>query len=117
MVLVESSHPHMLTRFEQIGIHSAIPNPQIRPLIQTLSALGMPGRYKGNLYKLPPEVYDPVQAYFPESSMTWFDEKVEGPNTLAQAGTYEYFGELPLIVLATTRPPTIEDRGQVIQDV
>ena len=116
MVLVESSHPEMLTRFEEYGVVSEIPDKNTRPLILLLSHLGMPGRYKGNLYNLSPEVYDPVQAFLPESSMTWFDEKVEGPNTLAQAGQYEYLGDFPLIVIATSRPPSI-DRGQILDDL
>jgi pimeloyl-ACP methyl ester carboxylesterase len=116
IVLVESSHPEMLTRFEEYGIVSEIPDKNTRPLILLLSHLGMPGRYKGNLYSLSPEVYDQVQAFLPESSMTWFDEKVEGPNTLAQAGQYEYLGDFPLIVIATSRPPSI-DRGQILDDL
>jgi pimeloyl-ACP methyl ester carboxylesterase len=116
MVLVESSHPEMLTRFEEYGVVPEIPDKNTRPLILLLSHLGMPGRYKGNLYNLSPEVYDPVQAFLPESSMTWFDEKVEGPNTLAQAGQYEYLGDFPLIVIATSRPPSI-DRGQILDDL
>ena len=63
----------------------------------------MPGRFKGNIYNLSPDVYDPVQAFLPESSMAWFDETVEGPNTLAQAGQYAYLGDFPLIVLAAAR--------------
>jgi pimeloyl-ACP methyl ester carboxylesterase len=118
MVLVESSHPEMLTRFEEVGVVPEIPDKNIRPLILLLSHLGMPGRYKGNIYNLSPEVYDPVQAFLPESSMTWFDEKVEAPNTLAQAGQYEYLGDFPLIVIATATPPSsIEDRGQILNDL
>ena len=116
MVLLESSHPEMLTRFEEVGVVPEIPDKNIRPLILLLSHLGSPGRYKGNVYNLPPEIYDPVQAFLPESSMTWFDEKVEGPNTLAQAGQYEYLGDFPLIVIATSRPPSI-DRGQILDDL
>ena len=55
MVLVESSHPEMLTRFEEFGVVPEIPDKNIRPLILLLSHLGMPGRYKGNLYNLSPE--------------------------------------------------------------
>jgi pimeloyl-ACP methyl ester carboxylesterase len=118
MVLVESSHPEMLTRFEQVGVVPEIPDKNIRPLILFLSHLGSPGRYKGNVYNLPPEIYDPVQAFLPESSMTWFDEKVESPNTLAQAGHYEYLGDWPLIVLATSRPsPSLGDLGQKLDDL
>ena len=41
MVLLESSHPDMLTRFEEItGISQEIPDKQIRPLILLLSNLG-----------------------------------------------------------------------------
>jgi pimeloyl-ACP methyl ester carboxylesterase len=116
MVLVESSHPEMLTRFEEYGVVSEIPDKNIRPLILFLSHLGMPGRYKGNVYNLPPEVYDPVQAFLPESSMAWFDEEAEAPNTLAQAGQVEYLGDLPLIVIATSRPPSI-DQGQILDDL
>ncbi|MBU0495722.1 MAG: alpha/beta hydrolase [Chloroflexi bacterium] len=117
MVLVESSHPEMLTRFEEYGVTSEIPDRNTRPLILLLSRLGMPGRYKGNVYNLPPDVYDPVQAFLPESSMTWFDEKVEAPNTLAQAGQVKYLGDLPLIVIAATKPPTSIERGQILDDL
>jgi len=118
MVLVESSHPEMLTRFEEYGVVPEIPDENIRPLILLLSHLGSPGRYKGNVYNLPPEIYDPVQAFLPESSMTWFDEKVESPNTLAQAGHYEYLGDWPLIVLATSGPsPSLGDLGQKLDDL
>ena len=118
MVLVESSHPEMLTRFEEVGVVSEIPDKNIRPLILLLSHLGMPGRYKGNIYNLSLDVYDPVQAFLPESSMAWFDEKVEGPATLAQAGQYEYLGNLSLIVIATVVPlSSVADRGQVLNDL
>jgi pimeloyl-ACP methyl ester carboxylesterase len=118
MVLLESSHPEMLTRFEAVGVPVEIPDRDIRPLILLLSHLGFPGRYKGNIYNLPLEIYDPVQAFFPESSMTWFDEKVESPNTLAQAGQYEVLGNWPLIVLATSRPsPSLGDLGQPLDDL
>jgi hypothetical protein len=86
-------------------------------LILLLSHLGIPGRFKGNPYNLPSEKYDPQQAFFPESSITWFDEKVEAPSTLAQAGKYEYLGDLPLIVIAAAiRPSSIEDRRQILHD-
>jgi len=118
MVLVESSHPEMLTRFEQVGIVPEIPDKNIRPIILFLSHLGSPGRYKGNEYNLPPEIYDPVQAFLPETSLTWFDEKIESPNTLSQAGHYEYLGNWPLIVLATSRPsPSLGDLGQKLDDL
>ncbi len=103
MVLVDSSHPDQLTRFAEVGLEKEIPEKQIRPLILLLSHLGMPGRFKGNIYHLSPDVYDPVQAFLPESSMAWFDESVEAPNTLAQAGQYEHLGDTPLIVLAAAR--------------
>jgi pimeloyl-ACP methyl ester carboxylesterase len=118
MVLIESSHPEMLTRFAEYGVVPEIPHRNIRPLILFLSHLGSPGRYKGNVYNLPPEIYDPVQAFLPESSMTWFDEKVESLNTLAQAGHYEYLGDWPLIVLATSGPsPSLGVLGQKLDDV
>jgi pimeloyl-ACP methyl ester carboxylesterase len=118
MVLIESSHPEMLTRFGEYGVVPEIPDRNIRPLILFLSHLGSPGRYKGNVYNLPPEIYGPVQAFLPESSMTWFDEKVESPNTLSQAGHYEYLGDLPLIVLATSGPsPSLGDLGQKLDDL
>jgi pimeloyl-ACP methyl ester carboxylesterase len=103
MVLVDSSHPDQFTRFAEVGLEKKIPPKQIRPLILLLSHLGMPGRFKGNIYHLSPDVYDPVQAFLPESSMAWFDESVEAPNTLAQAGQYESLGDIPLIVLAAAR--------------
>jgi pimeloyl-ACP methyl ester carboxylesterase len=118
MVLVESSHPEMLTRYEQVGISPEIPDKNIRPLILLLSHMGSPGRYKGNIYDLPPEIYDPVQAFLPESSMAWFDEMVEAPTTLAQAGHYEYLGDFPLIVIASaTTSTSLGDQGQVLQDL
>ncbi len=118
MVLVESSHPEMLTRFEEVGVVPEIPDKNIRPLILLLSHLGSPGRYKGNVYNLQTEIYDPVQAFLPESSMTWFDEKAAAPDTLAQAGQVEYLGDLPLIVIATSRPsPSLGDLGQKLDDL
>jgi pimeloyl-ACP methyl ester carboxylesterase len=118
MVLLESSHPEMLTRFVEYGVTPEIPDKNIRPLILFLSHLGSPGRYKGNEYDLPPEIYDPVQAFLPESSMAWFDEEVESPNTLAQAGQYTYLGDWPLTVLATSRPsPSLGDLGQELDDL
>jgi pimeloyl-ACP methyl ester carboxylesterase len=118
MVLIESSHPEMLARFAEYGVIPEIPDRNSRPLILLLSHLGSPGRYKGNVYNLPPEIYDPVQAFLPESSMTWFDEKVESPNTLAEAGQYKYLGNWPLIVLATSGPsPSLGDLGQKLDDL
>jgi len=118
MVLIESSHPEMLTRFEAVGLSPEIPDRNIRPLVLLLSHLGMPDRYKGNMYDLPPRIYDPTQAFLPESSMAWFDEKIESPNTLAQAGQYEYLGDLPLIVIAAAVAPTsLQDQGQFFQDL
>jgi pimeloyl-ACP methyl ester carboxylesterase len=118
MVLVESSHPEMLTRFEEVGVAPEIPDKKIRPLISLLSHLGMPDRNSGNIYDLPPEIDGPVQAFLPESSMTWFDEKVEATNTLAQAGQYEYLGDFPLIVVATSRiPSSIGDQGPIFNDL
>jgi pimeloyl-ACP methyl ester carboxylesterase len=118
MVLIESSHPEMLTRFAEYGVVPEIPDRNSRPLILLLSHLGSPGRYKGNVYNLPPEIYDPVQAFLPESSMTWFDEKAESPNTLAEAGQYKYLGNWPLIVLATSGPsPSLGDLGQKLDDL
>jgi len=60
------------------------------------------------MYDVAPEIWNPVQAYFPQSSMTWFDEKVETSKTLAQAAQYEYLGDFPLIVIASARPTTGE---------
>jgi pimeloyl-ACP methyl ester carboxylesterase len=117
MVLVESSHPEMFTRFEELGVAQQIPDKNIRPLILLMSHLGSPGRYKGNMYNLPPEIYNPVEAYLPESSMAWFDEKVEAPATLAQAGQYEYLGDFPLIVIAASGAPTSVDQGEALQDL
>ena len=117
MVLVESSHPEMMTRFEEItGIPQEIPDEQIRPLILLLSYLGAPGRWKDNIYNVAPEIWDPVQAYFPQSSMTWFDEKAEGSNTLAQAGQYDNLGEFPLIVIASSTPISGE-HGEELQEM
>ena len=50
--------------------------------------------------------------------MTWFDEKVEAPTTLAQAGQYEYLGDFPLIVIAAVTPPvSTDDQGQALHDL
>jgi pimeloyl-ACP methyl ester carboxylesterase len=118
MVLVESSHPEMLTRFAELGVTQEIPDKGIRPLILLLSYLGMPGRFKGNPYDLPAEIYNPQQSFFPESSLAWFDEKVEARDTLAQAGQYEYLGDFPLIVVATAIPPSSMENGrQEMQDL
>jgi pimeloyl-ACP methyl ester carboxylesterase len=118
MVLLESSHPEMLTRFAEYGVVPEIPDRRIRPLILLLAHLGSPGRYKGNVYHLPTEIYDPVQAFLPQSSMAWFDEKVESPNTLAQAGHYEDLGDWPLIVLATSGPsPSLGALGEQLDDL
>jgi pimeloyl-ACP methyl ester carboxylesterase len=117
MVLLESSHPEMLTRFDEAGLTLEIPNKNIRPLILLLSHMGSPGRYKGNIYDLPLEIYNPVQALFPESSMAWFDEKVESPDTLAQAGAYDYLGDFPLIVIASAKQPSSVEGGEEFQDL
>lgn len=118
MVLLESSHPEMLTRFADYGVVPEIPDRNIRPLILFLSHLGSPGRYKGNEYHLPSDIYDPVQAFLPESSMAWFDESVESSNTLAEAGQYMHLGDWPLIVLATSGPsPSLGDLGLKLDDL
>ena len=118
LVLIDSSHPDMLTRFAKFGVEQEIPDKQIRPLILLLSHLGMPGRFKGPQYSMPREVYDTQQAFLPKSSMAWFDESVEAPNTLAQAGQYEYLGDIPLIVLASARPASVATQveGRDLQD-
>jgi pimeloyl-ACP methyl ester carboxylesterase len=116
MVLVDSSHPDQLTRFAEIGIEKEISEKQIRPLILLLSHLGMPGRFTGPQYSMPDEVYAAEQAFLPESSMAWFDESVEAPNTLAQAGQVEYLGGIPLIVLASARSTSIQVEGRDLQD-
>jgi pimeloyl-ACP methyl ester carboxylesterase len=116
MVLVDSSHPEMLTRFAELGIEREIPDRRIRPLILLFSHLGMPGRFKGNPYDLPAKVYDPLQAFLPKSSMAWYDESVAAPSTLAQAGEYDDLGDIPLIVLASARPTSIRVAGKDPQD-
>jgi len=107
MVLVDSSHPDQLARFAEVGLEKEIPNRHIRPLINLLSHLGMPGRFKGPQYSLPRGIYDAEQAFLPKSSMAWFDESVEWSNTLAQAGQVDHMGIIPLIVLASARPASI----------
>jgi hypothetical protein len=52
----------------------------------------------------------------PESSMAWFDEKVEGPYTLARAGRYEYLGDFPLSVIASAKPGSFE-QGQELHEI
>jgi pimeloyl-ACP methyl ester carboxylesterase len=104
MALVDSSHPDQLARFAEVGLEKEIPNKQIRPLIWLLSHLGMPGRFSGPQYSsVPDHVYYAQQAFLPESSMAWFDESTASPTTLAQSGSYENFGNTPLIVLAAAR--------------
>jgi pimeloyl-ACP methyl ester carboxylesterase len=119
MVLVDSAHPDQMARFATMGIEREIPPQQIRPLILFLSHLGMPGRYKGPQYSMPQEVYDAEQAFLPESSVAWFDESVEGANTLAQAGQWESLGDMPLIVLSSARPVSsyIQTQGWDPQDL
>jgi len=119
MVLVESSHPDMLTRFKELGVVPEIPDKNIRPLISLLSHLGMPGRGNGGIDYLSPEVNGPVQAFLPESSMAWFDEKVEAPTTLAQAGQYQHLNDIPLIVLATANvpPSSLQVQGEALHDL
>ena len=118
MVLVESSHPEMFERYEEVGLAQEIPDGNTRPLILLLSHLGMPRRYKGNIYDLPSEIYDPIQAFLPQSNRAWFDETVESPKTLDQAGQYRYLGDFPLIVIASGTPITsLKDQGQIFQDL
>jgi pimeloyl-ACP methyl ester carboxylesterase len=118
MVLIDSSHPDQLARFAEIGIEKEIPEKQIRPLILLLSHLGMPDRFKGPQYSMPRGVYDAQQAFLPKSSMAWFDESTEGPETLIQAGQYEYLDGIHLIVLASARPSSIfsQVEGRDLQD-
>ncbi len=118
MVVIESSHPEMLTRFEEVGLPTEIPDKNIRPLILFLSHMGSPNRKSSTVYDLPPETGDPILAYLPKSSMAWFDEKVEAPNTLAQAGQYDYLGDLPLIIIATSRISTsVGEQGPLFNDM
>lgn len=116
--MVDSSHPDQLARFAEVGFKKEIPSKQIRLLINFLSHLGMPGRFQGPQYSLPRGIYDAEQAFLPKSSMAWFDESVEMPNTLAQAGQVENLGEIPLIVLASARPTSITSQvdGQDLQN-
>jgi pimeloyl-ACP methyl ester carboxylesterase len=116
IVLVDSSHPDQLARFAEIGIEKEIPEKRVRPLVLLLSHLGMPGRFKGPQYSMPRSVYDAEQAFLPESSVAWFDESVEVRNTLEQAGQYAHLGEIPLIVLASARPSSIQAGGRDLQD-
>lgn len=119
MVLVDSSHPQQLARFAQAGMVKEIPDRRLRPLILLMSHLGMPGRFNGPQYSMPRAAYDAQQAFLPGSSMAWFDESVEAPDTLAQAGLYETFGDIPLIVLASARPTAIsaQPEGRDLQDL
>ena len=116
MVLVDSSHPDQLARFAEICIEMEIPKKQIRPLILLLYHLGMPGRFKGPQHSMPGVLNITQQAFSPESSMAWFEESVEAPTTLVQAGQYEYLGEIPLVVLASARPTSVQLDGRDLQD-
>ena len=49
--------------------------------------------------------------------MARFDESVEGPNTLAQAGQVESLGAMPLFVLASARPSIVAGEGENVQEV
>jgi len=75
----------------------------------------MPGRFNGTQYTTS-EVYHTQQAFLPVSSMAWFDESVESTNTLQQASRYGYLGEIPLIVLASARPTSVQFEGSDLQD-
>ena len=116
MVLLESGHPDMLDQMTEQGAEIEIPEANIRPLILLLSYLGSPNRDNGNPYNLPDQIYAPVQAFIPESSMGWFDEKVESRTTLAQAEAYQSLGDMPLIVIADSVPPSIEG-GEAIYEM
>ncbi len=78
----------------------------------------MPGRFKGPRYGLPDEIYLKQQAFVPKSGLAWFDEGIEAPNTLAQAGRYASLGDMPLIVLASARPSGVpaQGKGRDLQD-
>jgi pimeloyl-ACP methyl ester carboxylesterase len=117
MVLIESGHPEMLTRFEALDLVREIPEKSIRPLIWLLSHLGSPSREGGIDYDLSEGVEDPVRAFLPESSMAWYDEMVEAPATLAQAGVYDVLGDFPLIVIAASKPPVSVDRGEELDQL
>ncbi len=116
MVLVDSSHPDMLVRFAELGIPQEIPEKSIRPLIWLFSHMGMPGRFKGPRYGLDDLIYNTQQAYLPKSSLAWFDESVASPVTLRQSGMVESLGDIPLIVLASTRPTSVQVEGKNTQD-
>jgi pimeloyl-ACP methyl ester carboxylesterase len=79
-----------------------------------LTGLGLPPRYSGPRYSLPDEVYDIEQTFLPESSLAWFEESAEAPNTLAQAGSFSNLGDIPLILLASTRPPSASHGGEAM---
>ena len=50
--------------------------------------------------------------------MASFDETVESPKTLDQAGQYRYLGDFPLIVIASGTPIiSLKDQGQIFQDL
>ena len=49
--------------------------------------------------------------------MAWYDEKVERQNTLAQAAQVQSLGSIPLIVLASAKPPSLEGGGQEHHDL
>jgi pimeloyl-ACP methyl ester carboxylesterase len=119
MVLVDSTHPDQAARFAAIGVEREIPTNRIRLLILFFSRLGMPARYRGPQYSMPQEVYDAQQAFLPKPSIGWFDESVEGPNTLAQSGKVENLGDMPLIVLSSARPASsqIQIGGQEPHDL
>jgi pimeloyl-ACP methyl ester carboxylesterase len=116
MVLIDSSHPDMLTRFAELGNQKEIPEENIRPLIWLLSHLGQPGRFKGPRYDLPQQIYYTQQAYIPKSSLAWFDESAASPTTLAQSGMYDNFGDLPLIVISHAYSTSVQIGDQKAED-
>jgi len=116
MVLIDSSHPDMLTRFAELGFQKEIPEERLRPLIWLLSHLGMPERFSGPRYGLSDQIYTTQQAYIPKSSLAWFDESAASPITLAQSGMYENFGDLPLVVISHADSTSAQDENQKAED-
>ncbi len=114
MVLVDAVHPEQSAR---LGIQRKIPSRRMRPMVNFLSSIGQPGRYKRPKPRtMPEEVYEVQQAFMPFSSITFYDETIEGEATLEQAGQVQNLGSIPLIVLSSARP-SFNIEGQDPQEV
>lgn len=114
MVLVDAVHPDQSAR---LGIQGKVPSRQIGPIVNFLSSIGQPARYKSPKPRtMPEEVYEVQQAFMPSSSIAFYDETIEGQVTLEQVGRVQKLGNIPLIVLLSARP-SFNIEGQNLQEI